>query len=238
MKYFFTIIWVAGIMLMACSTQKQEAENANVSNESSGSGIPAPDMEQIQSNIAQGLMGDSTMFPFVYQGEGTSNIFEAYTMKFRLSYEQPLIPMINSAVPWVKPDAFNEQNGLFITYIRNGRELSLSNPYIQVQYIHRDQKNCGTADSVYMWLGDLFVTNYGGQVIKDKYSVQTVAQKPALCMEFQTPDTERLKGKHMAYAYIEYDKDYLIGLALTTTEKTDFDINLPLFYSLVESFSL
>ncbi|MEZ4829475.1 MAG: hypothetical protein R3C61_24795 [Bacteroidia bacterium] len=136
-----------------------------------------------------------------------------------------------------KSELFNEDNGLFITYIRNGREISLSNPYIQVQYINKRLPNCSSVDSVYIWLTDLFVSNYKGDVIRKKHTVETLSRLPATCAEFRTPDTDRVKGKYMAYAYVDYDKDYIIGMALTTTEKSDFDINLPLFYNIVESFS-
>ncbi|MEZ4777512.1 MAG: hypothetical protein R3D00_30325 [Bacteroidia bacterium] len=238
MKHYLPLIISLLILIVTgCTGPDKSTQNPAVSSPTVNSDVPAPNMEQIQENLAKGMLGDSTMFPFVYQGEGRSNIFEAYTMRFQLTYEVPLLPMINSMVPWVNPETFSEENGLFITYIRNGREVSLSNPYIQVQYISKHMPNCSSVDSVYIWLNNLFLKEYKGAVIRQKHTVETLSRLPAVCEEFRTPDTERIKGKYMAYAYIDYDKDYLIGLALTTTEKNDFEINLPLFYNIVKSFS-
>lgn len=238
MKYYLLLITcVIALAIAGCKGPDQSTSGASVSTPTVNPNVPVPNLELIQENLAKGMLGDSTMFPYVYQGEGRSNIFEAYTMRFQLSYEEPLLPMINSMVPWVNPETFTEENGLFITYIRNGREISLSNPYIQVQYISKHMPNCSSVDSVYIWLNNLFLKEYKGTVVRQKHTIETLSRLSAMCEEFRTPDTERVKGKYMAYAYIDYDKDYLVGLALTTTEKSDFEINLPLFYNIVKSFS-
>ena len=107
------------------SSREKQATQA----ESSDTGPQTPSAEEvdrIKSRVAGDLLGDAGMFPFVYQGEGKSNWFEAYTMRFSLEYEDPLVPMTNAEIPWINPEQYNENNGVFLTYVRNGRPISLS----------------------------------------------------------------------------------------------------------------
>ena len=164
---FIAVFFTGLVLIFGCSTQQS---NSNANNETESSDVPEIDIAEVQENIEKGRFGDSTMFPYVYAGEGYSNLFEAYTMKFKLGYEPPLIPMTNINVPWVDPEAYSEQNGLFITYVENGRELSLYNPYIQAQYISKKLPYCSTVDSVYYWLDSNFLAGRGGKVTKEKAS--------------------------------------------------------------------
>lgn len=220
------------VLSLGCSTSKKETTKETPDSN------PTITLTETQSVEPGGLLGDSTMFPFVYQGEGKSVIFEAYTMRFQLTHQDPLVPMVNINVPWIDPSAFNENNGLFINYVQNGKKLSLENPYIQVQYINKNLKSCGTVDSVYMWLDEVLINKQGGEVLRPMHSVSTPSRKDALVKEYQTPNMEQRKGKYLAYAYIDYNDEYIIGFGLTTLAKSDYEITQPLFYELVKSFSL
>ncbi|MCB0836692.1 MAG: hypothetical protein KDE26_15510 [Bacteroidetes bacterium] len=222
---FFTAFFIGSLLWMSCSSSQTGATSES-------------DATQNQADVAT-VDTLTELFPVVYTGENYSNLFEAYTMKFKLTYEPPLLPMTNPNVPWVNPEAFDENNGSFITYIRNGRELSLSNPYIQVQYINKALECCTTTDLMYQSLDNILVGQKEGKITKEKFPLQTAAGLTAICQEYRTPDLDtgerKIAGKYMAYGYVEYDQDYIIGFALTTTTKADYDANLPMFYSIVQS---
>jgi hypothetical protein len=176
------------------------------------------------------------MFPFVYQGAGKSNLFEAYTMKFSLSYEDPLLPMTNDLVSWINPENYNENNGIFLTYVRNGREVTLTNPYIQLQYINKNLPYCSTVDSIYIWMDQAQLKAPDAKVMKE-YTLDTKAGISAICKDYFSGTPPQRQPKHLSYAYLDYDETYFIGLALTTTTPEDFAQNRPLFVNLVQSFA-
>jgi hypothetical protein len=204
----------------------------------SGAGIrPASPREsqQILEDLQRSRIGDSARFPYVYQLGGRSNWFEAYSMRFRLTYEYPLAPRTNDQVPWVNPENYNENNGMFITYLSEGRQPSLMEPYVQVQYLNRKLPACSVIDSVYWWLDQQLLARPGASAPDPLFQLNTAAGDPAKCKTYQTPSGPD-QMKHIAYAYIAYDEQYLIGMALTTMNRYDFEQFKPAFYSLVQSF--
>ena len=219
--------------MAACSSQQQ----TSTTQESSAQTTTSGDLDQVKSNVAKGFIGDSTAFPFVYQGPGTSLIFEAFTMRFTLEHQPPLIPLTNAEVPWLKPDPYNDNNGYYITYVRNGRQLSMQNPYIQVQYINKVLPYCSTIDSVYMWMDQTMIQNAGGEITAKLYEIPTRSQRPAFCKEYRTStDAQRHSGKYLAYAYIDYNDQYIIGFNYTAMSPTDYEMGHQDFYSIVKSF--
>jgi hypothetical protein len=237
LAFLFTIL-IFG--LVACKTS---------SNEQAAPANTASDLPTIQNSgdidpetarrVSEGRMGDSTMFPFVYQGQGRSNWFEAFHMRFQLAYDQQLFPMTNDVTPWLKAEVYSEQTGVFVTYVLNGRgSLSLMNPYMQVQYISRLLPYCSTVDSLFIWQDDLNVTRKGGSVLSETFTRPTESGKEAVFREYSIPyrDVEKVSGKFVSLAYVPYDEDYFIGFAFTCMEEMDFAANKQLFYKLVESF--
>ncbi|MEO0472052.1 MAG: hypothetical protein AAF206_20660 [Bacteroidota bacterium] len=227
-KLFF--LSLTTMLLAACSGQKSAAPE-----ETSGATSELP--AHVKRNLELGRMGDSTSFPFVYTGEGRSNLFEAYTMKFRLEYEAPMVPMTNDVLPWIKEENYSELNGVFMTYMRNGREIAVSSPSVRVEYVSKKNPYCSSIDSIYTWLDHNFIERRQGRVMKNVYSLKTKSGKKAEMKEYSLPDSPQQAGRYVAYAYIDYDQDYLIGFALTCLDQTDFDINKPLFEGIVKSFA-
>jgi hypothetical protein len=177
-------------------------------------------------------------FPYVYQGNERSNLFEAYSMRFQLCYDELLQPLTNDKVGWLKPDNYSEQNGNFITYLRVGREVSLTSPYISVQYIAKSLPGCSTVDSMFMFWDHHYLKDSSNQVIMPVQTLKTAAGRTATCKEYRTqPAFAKVAAKRIAYAYIDYNQDYFIGLALTTTAPNDWKMNRPLFYKMVRSFN-
>lgn len=158
-------------------------------------------------------------------------------MRFSLTYIDPLVPMLNSQVKWVDPEKFTEGNGVFMTYVRNGREMSLQNPYIQVQYISKTISGASTVDSVYIWLDGLHLKGEGARQIGSTFDLSTASGKPAQVKDYYTGTTQGREPKYLAYAYIDYDDSYILGMALTTTLESDYEVTKPAFHKLVKTFS-
>ncbi len=184
---------------------------------------------------------DSTAFPFVYQGTDNTLYYAAYEVIFSLSHDVPLYPLTNKDVPWIDGDRYSEENGNFITYVRNGRDLSLQNPYIMVQYIKKGNELTNSPEAVYNWLDSVMTLTPGSQIGKF-YALPTSSGKDALCREYvvaassNSPNPyDNRPGKQVAYAYMDFNDTYMIGMTLTCGIKTDFDLTLPLFQSLVQS---
>ncbi len=176
------------------------------------------------------------LFPYVYQGTGRSHVLEAYKLRFQLTYQTPLVGMTNDQVPWINVDNYSELNGNFITYVRNGRTLSLENPYIQVQYIGKKVPSFSSIDSAYIWVDDLFMNRLEGEALTERYELETQSGAKAICKDYKYPDRNGRKGKHLAYAYIDMGDEYLLGIVLTTVIGSDFLPNKPLFQDLVKSY--
>jgi len=247
MTRFLSLLLIGGIFLCACKTPTEGQQQQSTANQ--GSVIPTDepacfmDQSAVITSLDDLKMGGDTtdLFPFVYQGMGRTNLFEAYSMRFQLCYDEFLVPMTNDMVQWINAEVYNEYNGYFMTYIRQGRDPSLTNPYIHVQYIGKDLPYCGSVDSVYMFFDQKFVDEGGAKVLMNMQEVKTGSGKIAYCKEYLLPGQTTPRGKspdkHLAYAYIDYDEDYIIGMALTATIETDFPLNRPSFYKLVKSFN-
>lgn len=233
------LILLAVSSLIACNTpattdNTQQAETPAAAPAAEESG-PATTVQNVG-----GLLGDDSMFPFVYVDAINKLRFEAYTMKFTLEHPNILIPLNNTDTPWINPEAYSEFNGQFVTYIRSGREAKLENPYIMVQYIAKSLPYCGTIDSVYMWLDSRFLTEgVKGEVMNDFYNLDTQSGKKAVCREYRTPKTaDGRAAKRMGYAYFDYNDDYIIGMNLTSLSEGDFEASKPDFQQLVKSFNV
>ncbi len=228
------------LSLASCKSKSAavESTSANTTPEMSLRELGPDELSKIQENIAKGRLGDSTSFPYVYQGEGRSLIFQAYTMSFTLTPQPALIGMINSMVPWAKPDLNNINNGLFITYVRNGRPLSLDQPYIQVQYINKALPYCSTVDSIFFWLDENFLVNSDAHLLRKRSVVKTASGLSAEIQDYFTGTSSQpgVRSKWVSNAYIDHDKDYLVGFGLSTMSKDDYDLTKPLLEDLIESF--
>ncbi|MEL7342329.1 MAG: hypothetical protein AAGM67_17735, partial [Bacteroidota bacterium] len=199
------LLILAGLVSGCPAKKTQEATTSSAPAAQMDTYIPTDEeQEQIRDNVAKGLLGDSTMFPYVYQGEGRSLIYQAYTMSFTLETQMALAAMMNQNVPWVKPEANNEKNGVFATYIRNGRELSLDNPYIQVQYISKGLPYCSTLDSVFLWMDQNFLQNPQAEIMQKRTSIQTASGKTAFYKAYTTGSNPNpaYRQKWIANAYI------------------------------------
>ncbi len=233
-----SILMVAVLFSCQGKTSQQASEGAS---QSSGVDAYTPSEEeqaQILENVNKGLLGDSTSFPYVYQGEGRSLIFQAYEMSFALTHQPALAPMMNQLVQWVKPEANNINNGIFITYVRNGRQLSLDQPYIQLQYINKSLPLCSTLDSVFYWMDTTFLANDNAKVLEKRRPIETASGLVAWEKSYMTgtnPQFPNSRSKWVSNAYIDYDENYLVAFGLSTMDQSDYELTKPLFEELIES---
>ncbi len=228
-------------LLLACNVQKNQTEKGNSASSSDQSEEFTGPRVPYECNLhdydyRSAGTGVPNMFPYVYRGAGRSRIFEAYTVSFQLTHQPPLVPMTNYEIPWINPENYSEQNGNFITYIRNGYEKSLQNPYIMVQYIRKDVPHASSPDSLLNWVDTFIDRMDGSQVLENNYELESMSGKIAQCKDYRYPKQKKREGKSLAYAYFDYNEDYIVGMVLTTVNETDYPLNKPLFEDLVKSF--
>lgn len=181
-------------------------------------------------------------FPFVEIAGGRSLRLAAYEMDFQLTHKKPLFPLTNDQVKWIKQGEADERTGNFITYVYEGHEIGLSEPYISVQYFvrnHEDCPDCKTIKSVYHMVEGA-VASAKGATVSPMLEVRTGSGKIAYCKDIYCPPVQLQDGqkaaKYLSYAYIEYSEKWMIGFALTTTGKGDFERSKNAFYDLVATF--
>lgn len=233
-----------GLSLFATACQSTSSADQSAQGNTSGDLLPPdqPACSNDQSAILteyldSARLGNPGFFPYVYQGNGRSNLFEAYTMRFQLCYDPLFLPMTNDQIPWIRPDRYSEMNGQFVTYVRTGREVTMTDPYVSVQYISKNLPSCSTADSMFIFWDSYYLKEDNeSQVIMPMQTTKTRGNFTAYCKEYETrPKTAKIAGKHLAYAYVDYNEEYFIALVLTTVAMGDWELNRPLFYKLVRS---
>lgn len=234
MRILISAILCLSIFAACTSSQNQQTDTSDF--DTTEENEFTQQLATVFNNMDAVRLGDTTSFPYVYQGPGQSNLFEAYSMRFILRYDFPLTSLTNEKVSWVNSDNYNANNGFFVTYVRNGRQLNLNNPYIQVQYINKSLAFCGTVDSVYQWLDDQFLKFEDAQVLKDNHPVKTFGGDVAVMKNYRSTAQNGRKPKHLSYAYIDYNEEYIVGFGLTTMNQNDYETTLPLFDKLVKSF--
>lgn len=234
------LIFATTLLLLGCQgkTTKKSADAPAPAGNMESYTPSEEEQARILENVQKGLIGDSTMFPYVYQGEGRDLIYQAYTLSFTLSTPSAMAAMMNDRVAWVKPEANNESNGIFATYIRNGREISLDNPYIQVQYINKTLPYCSTLDSTFLWLDNTFLRNPSAEILQKRTAIETSSGLPAFYKVYTTGQNANpaIRTKWIANAYIDANDEYMVAFGLTTMDKGDFEITKPLFDALVKSY--
>lgn len=189
-------------------------------------------------------MGDAQgMFPYVFMGENSSVMCEAYTMKFRLSHTRPMMPATNNNIPWLNPEQYSEDNGIFLSYIHNGKELSLRSPNYRIEYINKRLPFCSSIDSIYIWLDGIFLEKVpGAEVLDSPEKLKTRSGKTAISKAYYIPRHASPRGeiepKYTAYAYLDYNQDYYVAFNFSAISKPEFEELEDNFWELVKSFEL
>ena len=239
-------------LFFGCTGGKQspvaetESSSPTPSSEPTISTPPAPvfvterpeSFDAIFKDPATYRLGSSAMFPFIYQGPGNSHLMEAYSMRFSLAYPEQFQPRLNQQVGWVDPTKFNENNGLFLTYIQDGKELSLNNPYVQVQYLNKSLPYVSTIDSIYLWMDMINLQAADASILEAENTITTASGRPARIKDYYTGSIEKRTPRYVSYAYVDYDDSYILGLGLTTISQSDYNFNRQAFIDLVKSFQL
>ena len=202
--------------------------------------VLASDLENFSftlEKIVQEQSGGEDSLEVVFENKQKSR-FSFKDLKFSLQHPASFLPLKNEEVPWINPQSFTDQNGTFITYQPAGSKRSISEPYIMVQYISREMESCESIDALYAWLDNFFLGEKNrGRVLRDSFSKKTTSGLKAYCKEYFSPtNTSSLPDKRIAYAYLEYDEKYIIGMNITTYSDKDFKKLKKAFYKIVKSF--
>ncbi len=190
------------------------------------------------------LMGDAQgMFPYVFMGENSSVMCEAYSMKFRLTHAKPMMPATNNHIPWINPELYSEDNGVFLSYIHNGKELGLRSPHYRIEYINKRLPYCSSIDSIYIWLDGVFLGKTAGtKVLDTPGKINTGSGKTAITKAYHIPRHTGARGeidpKYTAYAYLDYDKDYYVAFNFSAISEPEYEELVENFWELVKSFEL
>lgn len=234
------LIWaVAG-----CEKPGTAADAANGTVAENGQQPPAgnPNMPRTQS-IPEDKRSKFNKFPYVELAGGKSLRLEAFDIIIQLTHDKPLFPMTNDQIKWIKEGDADQNMGNFITYVYDGNEISLSSPYISVQYFARQSEecpDCATPAKVLAAFQKMY-ENRPGFAATQPMEVGTNEGKMALCKEMHVPGIKAPDGslraeKYIGYAYVEYSEKWMIGFALTTSSKGEFERCKNPFYNLVATY--
>lgn len=225
-KYLYILVSVCCFLCACQAPQQAEGQEA----------------EMAPPEINTDLMGDPQgMFPYVFMGENSSVMCEAYTMKFRLTHEKPMMPATNNNVPWLDAERYSEDNGIFLSYIHNSKELSLRSPNYRVEYINKRLPFCSSIDSIYIWLDGVFLDNVtGAKTMDSPGEIKTRSGATAITKAYYIPKHTGNRGevdqKYTAYAYLDYDDYYYVAFNLSAISEPEFEQLEENFFKLVASF--
>ncbi|MEM6263827.1 MAG: hypothetical protein AAGI38_15040 [Bacteroidota bacterium] len=191
--------------------------------------------EQVQTTIT-GVTEDPNRFPAITLKGDSTLYFEAFNTRFTLRHDFPLVPVTNDKLSWIEEDNFNEQNGVYVTYVVAAREIKLAAANVRVDYITKDFPSFGSADSALLWVDDFFIVPPESREIRAAHTVTTESGKPAYCKEVFSVRKEGLSGKFIAFAYLDASPEHLVGFNLTAVDSFEYKDALPAFYDLVKSY--
>jgi hypothetical protein len=224
--FSFILLSFGLTFLIACGSTKTKKQAEN----------PA----EVDPRAPKVISPDDYEKPMVVLTGGKTLEFDTFGVRFSLTHSDPLIAHLTSELPWGYMFPATQMNGKFITYTLQGRQLSLREPYIQVEYISKTLPYCSSPDSLYIWLSEQFeqgLPDY--KVLKKRHLVKTKSGKMADCKEMFVPkrgEQKELSEKYLAYGYIDYNPFYLIGFNLTAITKEDFDYSIDAFYDILKTY--
>lgn len=168
--------------------------------------------------------------------------FEKGGVKFSLANLDGFYRVPKDSVPWSFQLPESGDNGQIVYYFMQGSEIEMGSPHVRVEYISRNLPGCSTADSLFDWLKTMYVNpQRSGKVLDNGNTVTTADNQEVKLLEIFIPqytrpeDSALLAGKYMSWAYVPQN-DRFVALNLTTTEKTKYEMTLPMFKDLIRSY--
>ncbi|MDB4285831.1 hypothetical protein N9933_00855 [bacterium] len=183
-----------------------------------------------------GVTPNPDRFPYIDVIDDSTLEFQAYTVKFKLVHQNPIVPVTSDKLYWIDENNSNEQVGVFATYMMQGREINLRSTQIRVDYFKKSLPGCSTTDSLFDWWQATQLTGPGAKVMKEQQMIKTAGGQGAEVMELFAVKQDSLSPKFLAIALLDYHDEYMIGLNLTAVDTFEYVDALPSFYKLLESF--
>lgn len=168
--------------------------------------------------------------------------FDRGQVHFSLANLDGLYRVPKDSIPWSYQLQETPDNGQIVYYFLQGTPIEMGSPHIRVEYISRNLPGCSTADSLFDWLKGMYVEGERkGKMLDNGKTVTTADNQSVDVLEIFIPqftrveDSATLAGKYMAWAYVPHNERF-VAVNLTTTEKTKYEICLPLFKDLIRSY--
>lgn len=214
MKKIAYIILLAALLVQACKTTPATSESS------------IPDRSVDEATLAR--LPRAT--------------YEKGGVKFSLANLDGLYRVPKDSVPWSVQLQETGDNGQIVYYFMQGSEIEMGSPHVRVEYISRKLPGCSTADSLFDWLKSMYVNpERNGKILDNGGNLTTADNQEVKLLEIFIPqftrveDSALLAGKYMSWAYVPQN-DRFVAMNLTTTEKTKYEMTLPMFKDLIRSY--
>ncbi|MFK7969927.1 MAG: hypothetical protein AB8F95_06145 [Bacteroidia bacterium] len=179
---------------------------------------------------------DKERFPYIQPLNDSTLKMAAYTVRFEMSHQYPLRPLVPERTPWFNEVHSTENQGVFISYVISGRRLMLSEPNIRVDYINKENPYYGTVDSAVLSIKTFFLTHPDAKVLKPQTTLKTRQGRDFEVVEVYAKRDTIYSPKFQAFGYMDYNDDYIVSIHLTALDEFEFRDALPFYYRLLRGF--
>ena len=181
---------------------------------------------------------DKDRFPYLQPLNDSTIKMAAYTVRLEATHNFPLRPLVPERTPWFKGVNPNESQGIFLSYVLAGRRLMLSEPNIRIDYINKSVPNYSSVDSAFYGVEAFFMPHPSSQVIKPRTTYTTDQGKDFSVMEILAVRDTIYSPKYQAFAYMDYNDDYLLSIHLTALDMYEFKDALAPYYRLLNGIKV
>jgi hypothetical protein len=240
MRFFLPLLFC--LLFFAC--QKNESTTATpelTPKDTSSSKVTIEGAEDGADAPAPGTFmvdDDPDRFPYLEPLNDSTIKMAAYTVRLEATHQYPLQPLVPERTPWFKGVNPNEGQGIFMSYVLAGRRLMLSEPNIRVDYINKNNTYYSNTDSAILSVQAFFMTHPDSKILKEQSQVETKTGEEFEVIEVLAKRDTVYSPKYQAFAYMDYNDDYLLSVHLTTLDFYEFKDALPFYYRLLRGIKV
>lgn len=242
LRTFFLLLVAVSLLTFSCQEDAKDPDQADATTD-----VQTPTADSIQLTteaekppIITGIADNPNRFPGLKAHNDSTTEFHAYDIRFFLTHQYPLVPITDDNIPWINENGSNEQMGMFLHYILEGRELNMGEPNIRVDYMAKSNRGYPSIDSAFYSIQSYFMADAtASQVLKERHAVPTAySGMPMEVMEIFGVRGGSFTSKYVAQAFYDYDANYIVSIRLEAIEENKYQDALPAFYHLVKNFNL
>ena len=231
MRIFYFLL--AGLFLFACQpgeSTNEPVDQTPADTSDSKISIEGGEDERIPAPGTFMVDDDPDRFPYLQPLNDSTIKMAAYTVRIEATHDYPLRPLVPERTPWFKGVNPNEGQGIFLSYVLAGRRLMLSEPNIRVDYINKYNPYYSTLDSAILSVKTFFMSHPDAQIIKPQETLETEQGRKFEVIEVLAKRDTVHTPKYQAFAYMDYNEDYLLSVHLTALDMYEFKDALPFYY--------